>query len=69
MTETNFVSSVGPFSRIEMTAVVSVEKSHSIDGKRCDVKKALSKEDVRKAEQSERERQERDSRGGRRGRE
>ncbi len=40
----------------------AVQKSHMIDGKRCDVKKALSKEEMKKAQQQERERAERDTR-------
>ncbi len=39
-----------------------LQKSHMIDGKRCDVKKALSKEEMKKAQQQERERQDRDTR-------
>ena len=39
-----------------------LQKSHMIEGKRCDVKKALSKEEMKKAQQQERERSERDGR-------
>lgn len=39
-----------------------VQKSHMIDNKRCDVKKALSKEEIKKSEQQTRDRSERGER-------
>ncbi|VDP02689.1 unnamed protein product [Soboliphyme baturini] len=41
---------------------IVLERSHMINGKRCDVKKALSKEEMRKMQQQDMDRQHRDSR-------